>query len=217
MKKLLLFLAALLIVAIPVHAQKDGGTGFQWGLKLGPNFSTWAGDDAEPSSGEDKKMSVGLHGGVFAMIAIADMFYFQPEVLYSSEGVKYEDNSNDAKFKISTSHLNIPLMLRVQTSGGFYLVFGPQVGFTLGGKEKFEYQGQEQEDDLTDLRGLLMSGLIGAGFKSKSGWGVYTRYGRAFSTLFDVESGDDPKIYNSTISLSLFYMLAATKGKGSSR
>src|SRR5688572_25148815 len=177
MKKYLFILPAFLIIAALARAQNDGGSGFQWGIKLGPNFSTWVGDDAEPSSGEDKKKRLGLHGGLFAAIAIANMLYFQPELLYSNEGVKYEDNTNDIKYSISSNHFNIPLLLRWQTSSGFYLVFGPQVGFALGGKQKVEYQGQDTESDLEELRSLLFSGLIGAGFKTKTGWGLYTRYG----------------------------------------
>src|SRR4026208_947782 len=129
MKKLFCFLLALSIVATSIHAQKDAGGGVQWGIKLGPNFSSWSGDDAEPSGSEDKKMKIGVHGGVFVMIPITSMFYFQPELLYSSEGVKYEDAEDKAT--ITANYLNLPLSLRLQTTSGFYVVFGPQIGFSL--------------------------------------------------------------------------------------
>jgi outer membrane protein with beta-barrel domain len=209
MKKLFCFLLALSIVPTSIHAQKDAGGGVQWGIKLGPNFSSWSGDDAEPTGSEDKKMKIGLHGGVFVMIPISSMFYFQPELLYSMEGVKYEDAEDKAS--ITANYLNLPLSLRLQTTSGFYVVFGPQIGFSLGGKTKFEFMGTEDEQDLEDLRGMILSGLIGAGFKSTSGFGVYARYAHGFSNVFDFESGDDPDVKGSTISLSLFYMLGGKK------
>ena len=209
MKKLFCFLLALSIVATSIHAQKDGGGGVQWGIKLGPNFSSWTGDDAEPSGSEDKKMKIGLHGGVFVMIPISSMFYFQPELLYSGEGVKYEDD--EEKATITANYLNLPLSLRLQTTSGFYLVFGPQIGFSIGGKAKYEFMGQESEEDLEDLRGMILSGLIGAGFKSTSGFGVYARYAHGFSKVFDFDGDDDPDVNGSTISLSLFYMLGGKK------
>ena len=210
MKKLFCFLLAISIVATSVMAQKDGGGGIQFGIKLGPNFSSWSGDDAEPSTGEDKKMKLGLHGGVFAMIPITSMLYFQPELLYSGEGVKYE--GDEFKSTVSTSYLNLPLSLRLQTAGGFYLVFGPQLGFALSGKSKEEFMGQEEEFDFKDeMRGMVFSGLIGAGFKSSSGFGVYARYAHGFSSVLDIDGEDDPDIKGSTISLSLFYMFGGSK------
>ena len=210
MKKLFCFLLALSIVAAAVQAQKDAGGGIQWGIKLGPNFSSWSGDDADPIGTEDKKMKFGLHGGVFVMIPITSMLYFQPELLYSGEGVKYEDSED--KVTVSTGYLNLPLSLRLQTSSGFYVVFGPQLGFALSGKSKTEFMGQEEEQDFKDdMRGMVISGLIGAGFKSTSGFGVYARYAHGFSKVFDIEGDTDPDINGSTISLSLFYMFGGSK------
>lgn len=215
MKKVILLLTCMLVLAIGAQAQKDGGKGsFQWGLKLGPNFSTLVGEDAEPTGDENKKMKLGLHGGFFAMIYLSNMWYFQPELLYSGQGVKYEDGED--KVTISTNHLNVPLCIRWQSAGGFYLLFGPQVGFTLNGKAKYEFQGQEDEEDLEDLKSFILSGLVGLGYKAPSGWGAYLRYGRSFSAAFDSEGSEDVKIYNSTISLSLFYLFAATKSKAKS-
>ena len=210
MKKLFCFLLAISIVATSVLAQKDGGGGIQFGIKLGPNFSSWSGDDADPSAGEDKKMKFGLHGGVFAMIPITSMLYFQPELLYSGEGVKYEDS--EEKVTLTANYLNLPLLLRLQTTSGFYALIGPQLGFSIGGKAKYEFMGEEQEEDLEDLRGMVLSGLIGAGFKSSSGFGVYARYAHGFSNVFDFEGDiDDPDVKGSTISLSLFYMFGGSK------
>ena len=210
MKKLFCFLLAISIIATSIHAQKDGAGGMQFGIKLGPNFSSWSGDDADPSAGEDKKMKLGLHGGFFAMIPITSMLYFQPELLYSGEGVKYEDS--EEKATITANYLNLPLNLRLQTTSGFYVLFGPQIGFSIGGKAKYEFMGQESEDDLEDLRGMILSGLIGAGFKSSSGFGVYARYAHGFSKVFDYGGDfDDPDVKGSTISLSLFYMFGAAK------
>ena len=210
MKKLLFVLTVTVLFASVINAQKkDGGKGnIKFGVKVGPNFGSWAGEDTDVSGDEKKKLKLGLHGGVFAVIPISKMLSFQPELLYSGQGVVYDDGDG-TKYTYSTNHLNIPLGLRLQ-GGNWYGLLGPQVGFTLGGKLKVEYQGDEYKEDLEDLRGFIFSGIIGVGYAAPNGWGAYIRYARAFSSVFDF---DDYKGYHSTLSLSFFYMLSMMKEK----
>ncbi|MBC7949612.1 MAG: PorT family protein [Chitinophagaceae bacterium] len=209
MKKLLLVLTALLFVLFTSNAQK---LGIEYGIKLGPNFSTWTGEDAEPSFDEEKKMKIGLHGGAFMIIPLTTILNLQPELLFSSEGVKYEFDDG-AKATAITSHLNVPILIRLQTKSGFYAIIGPQIGFTLGGKAKYEDDGDEEKEDIEDLRGVVFSGLVGAGFRTKSGFGIYARFAKAFSSVFDYGDDYDDKTFNSTIALSFFYMLKMTGKK----
>jgi hypothetical protein len=61
-------------------AQNVGG-----GAKIGVNFATVTGDLDE---GTSKSMRTGLVAGGFLTVGMTDMVAFQPEVLYSQEGVK---------------------------------------------------------------------------------------------------------------------------------
>ncbi len=209
MKKLFLSMAVLLFVGT-AFAQKDSksSSGLRWGVKLGPSFASMAGEDADPSSGESKKMLLAYHMGVFAALQLNSMLYLQPEILFARQGVRYKEG--DYKYSLSTNHINIPIALRIQSPSGFYAIVGPQVGFTLNGKEKWEYQGDEETDDAEDLRSVIFSGVIGAGYALPNGFGVYGRYARAFSSAYDY---DDLKFYHSTLTLSFFYMWNMAKKK----
>jgi hypothetical protein len=203
MKKVLLILPVFILSFIAINAQKGK---VEFGIKVGPSFNTWVGDDSEPLSGEEKKMKVGVHGGFFAIVPFTEMLAFQPELLFATGGVIY--NSAVTKYIYSTSNLNIPLSLRIQTTGGFYAIVGPQLGFKLGGKYSEKYDDEEFKEDLQDLRGFVFSGIIGAGYRSASGFGAYLRYERGFSPVYEFE---DSKVFNSTIMLSFFYMLNGKK------
>lgn len=194
-----------------LFAQKDktGMGGMQFGIKLGPNFSTWTGSDAEPFDDSKKKMIVAPHFGVFMTIPLTSMLLLQPELLYSSQGVRYT-YTDGYKETYKTNHLNIPIALRIQTPGGFYAIIGPQLGFSLGGKYKYEEDGDEGEEDLEDLQGIQFSGVLGLGYQLPNGFGVYARYAHTFSAPFDFED-EKLKIHNSMIMLSFFYMLRLKK------
>ncbi len=199
------------MIAIPLLAQKGGAGagGMQFGIKLGPNFSTWTGEDAEPNSGEKKKMLIAPHIGVFMTIPLTSMLLLQPELLYSMQGVRYTENGFKGTYR--TNHLNIPIALRIQMPGGFYAIVGPQIGFSLGGKYKWEYEDEEGEEDLEDLKSVAFSGVVGFGYQLPNGFGIYARYAHTFSSPFDYE-GEDIKIHNSMVMLSFFYMLKMSKG-----
>jgi len=196
----------LMVLSQTLPAQKGG---MHFGIKLGPNFSSWSGEDAEPFDDAKKKMLIGPHFGVFMTIPITTMLSLQPELLYSMQGVKYS-YSDGYKETYRTNHLNVPIALRIHTPGGFYAIVGPQVGFSLGGKYKYEEDGDEGEEDLEDLKGVQFSGVLGFGYQLPNGFGVYARYAHTFSSPFDVV-GEKLKIHNSMMMLSFFYMMRLNK------
>jgi hypothetical protein len=210
MKKLFFVLALMVIVSPYIQAQKGGGGrgGMQFGVKLGPSFSTWTGEDAEAGPGESKKMIIAPHLGVFMTIPLTTMLSLQPELLFSAQGVKYT-YEDGYKEKYLTNHLNVPIALRIQMPSGFYIIVGPQVGFSLGGKYKWEFEDEDGEEDLEDLKAVAFSGVVGFGYQLPSGFGVYARYAHTFSAPFDFD--EDVKINNSLIMLSFFYMLKLNK------
>ncbi len=214
MKKLLIVLAMMAILCPSLMAQKggSGASGMQFGFKLGPNFSTWTGEDAKPSDDEKKKMLIGAHAGVFMTIPLTQMLLLQPELLYSMQGARYtyEDGWKET---YRTNHLNIPIALRIQWPTGLYAIVGPQVGFSLGGKYKWEYEDEEGDEDLEDLQSVQLSGVVGLGYQMPNGFGIYARYAHTFSKPFDF-GDEDIKIHNSLVMISFFYMLKMSKGAG---
>jgi hypothetical protein len=147
-----------LIGAGSASAQVEGG------VKVGVNFADVSGS---VGGGATKSIRTGLVAGGFLTIPLADMFGFQPEVLYSMEGAKVTFTSGSASVE-STSKidmLRVPLLLRVgpkprSTASGF-LVVGPSIGFVVRATETIP--NQPDSDFKNDLKSTDVALLFGGG------------------------------------------------------
>ncbi len=161
-------------------AQSVGG-----GIKVGANFATVSGDiEAE------KSMRTGLVAGGFLTVPVAPMVAFQPEVLYSMQGVKATDDGEEATAEID--EVQIPLLLRLgRNSGGTggYLLVGPSIGIIT--KAKFT-SGSDEEDFKDDLKSTDIGVLVGAGV-SVNRFLIEARYTAGMTNLNDDDSSDDNK------------------------
>lgn len=117
---------AMLFLAVVTHAQ-SGATTF--GLRAGVNFQNITG------SGQDNKLRTGFNIGGNVEIPIAQDFYVQPGLLFSTKGA----NAKNSSAHISTSYLEVPVNLLYKPSlgdGKLLLGFGPYLGVGVGGKVK---------------------------------------------------------------------------------
>lgn len=189
MKKIIL-LAIFLAPAI-IYAQ-----GFQLGVKGGVNISNFTGGDI------DSKSLIGFHAGAMLGFKIGNNFILQPEVLLSSQGAKADD-VDDTKYKLT--YINVPVMAKFKTDGGFYIEAGPQVGFKIN----------ESTDDQTIsnfAKDLDLSIAGGLGFHSSMGLGIGARYIAGLSKVGDFDAGNtEPNFKNSVIQVSVFYTLFNNK------
>lgn len=134
--KVFAFIAACLLGTIVSQAQNTtvaaGGTTF--GIRAGVNFQNLNGKVL----GEDldNKLKTGFHIGVNAEIPIADEFYIQPGLLFSTKGAK-SDNDDDDKININYLELPVNFLYKpVLGTGKLLLGFGPYAGYAIGGKLK---------------------------------------------------------------------------------
>jgi hypothetical protein len=195
MKKLLV--AALLLVGTTSIAQT-----FQLGIKGGVNVSNFNGGDFHNI---DKKALVGFHAGGFVNFQFGDHFSLQPEVLFSSQGAKLKESTDEQNIRLS--YINVPVMLKYRFTGGFYLEAGPQIGFKVD-----ESIGDQEVADFAKSTDLSIAG--GLGFHSSSGLGIGARYTAGISKVGDFDSGDiAPDFKNGVIQVSLFYTLFNNKKK----
>jgi|EndMetStandDraft_4_1072995.scaffolds.fasta_scaffold83913_1 hypothetical protein len=194
MKKI--FFIALMAISV-MHAQA------QFGVKAGLNLASWGGDDADDDA---KKSLLGPYFGVFYNIKASEMFSIQPELVYSMQGVKYEDDPFKAKYALS--YLNLTPLLRYNNPSGFFAGIGPQIGFLLSGKYKED--GEDDVDIKDELKGIDIGAAIALGYELKSGFGFYARYNHGFTTVVD---DDDTKIFNRVIQVGVRYQLKVNKGK----
>lgn len=147
MKKVFL----LIVCAVAFMA---GQAQVNFGVKSGFNFANIAGD----VSNADMKLS--FYAGAFANFPLANHFSVQPELVFSRQGAKVEDEGDDHKYRLN--YLNIPVLGQYNDPSGFYAETGPQFGFLLNAKLKEDGRVHTITDN---YKGFDLSWAFGAGFQ----------------------------------------------------
>ncbi|WP_395057611.1 porin family protein [Flavobacterium sp.] len=171
MKKVLLTAAAVFAFGF-TNAQE-----IKFGAKAGLNLSTIK---ATPPSingaiviAPDNKMAVGFHVGGFAEIGITEKFAFQPELLFSMEGSKFEANESGSetfggdtytysdvnKTTVKTSYINIPLLAKFKATEKLFFVAGPQLGFLMSAKRDYTNTYSETFNGTTETETTSVNGV----------------------------------------------------------
>ena len=204
MKKIILTAAAVFAFSF-ANAQD-----VKYGAKAGLNFANLTGDV------EDASMKIGFNLGGFAEIKISDKFSVQPELLYSTQGAKFEGSDEESSFesKFNLSYLNIPIMAKYYVSEKFSLEAGPQIGLLLSAKAKSEvttsFEGESvtvsaEADIKEEFESIDFGFNLGAGYDFSEKVFAGLRYNVGLSNIAKTEAGDDYKVSNSVISLSVGY------------
>jgi hypothetical protein len=189
MKKNILFF--LLLASTASFAQH-----FELGAKAGVNISNFTGASNEADL--KAKSLIGFHAGGFVSLFLGNNFAIQPEVLLSTQGAKLEQTGSNTDYKLT--YINVPVMLKYRSNGGFYLEAGPQIGFKVDEKVDGTSQDFAKSTDLSIAGGL--------GYHSSIGLGIGARYTAGLSKLGDFNaSTTKPDWKNGVIQVSLFYTL----------
>jgi Outer membrane protein beta-barrel domain len=172
-----------------VHAQLSIGA--KGGLNVS-NLSNLTVDNATSQA------LVGFHVGGYLALNLGRNFALQPELMYSTQGAKLENATDN----LNLNYINVPVMLRFYTNGGFFLEGGPQLGFQVG---QVTVDNVEEEINNTDL-----SVCGGLGYMGKSqGFGIGARYNAGISKLGDANSSNiqNPDFRNGVFQLSLYFRI----------
>jgi opacity protein-like surface antigen len=198
MKKIILTVSAVFAFGF-MNAQET-----KFGVKGGVNFATITGDV------EDVSMKVGFNVGGFVEIKVSDKFSVQPELLFSTQGAKQEESGAgfQSKYKLNLGYLNIPLMAKYYVADKFSLEVGPQIGFLVNAKSKFELTSDGttvsgDEDVKDDFESVDFGFNFGTGYDFTENLSANVRYNLGLTNIVK-DSGND-KINNSVLSLSLGY------------
>jgi hypothetical protein len=169
----------------------------KFGGKLGLNLASFSGDDAD-----NLKSKLGFNIGAFAQIPIAETFAFKPELVFSTQGAKSDDDNDDSKLNVN--YLNLPLLGKYTTSSGFFAETGPQIGFLLSAKAK----SSDVDVDVKDqFKGTDFAWAFGIGYEMpESGFGLNLRYNLGLSNIPDA---DDASFKNSVFQLGVFKTFGA--------
>lgn len=197
MKKLL-FVLALLIISSSTSAQ----VGF--GVKAGANYNLLTQKNTDATSG------VGMHLGVYGRVPISELISFQPEILFTTRGVKetvdetisytdltgFHTQTEKGDVKLHINYLEVPLLLGIEVAEGLRIHVGPALALRAGYKVSLDYtstvttNGNTQQSvikadskDDTGVRGFDFSALAGLNYELENGLNFGARYLRSFTTL----------------------------------
>ncbi len=117
----------------------------KFGAKVGLNVSGLRGD--YPAEIDETKSKIGFHIGGFAEYKINNKFVLQPELLISTQGGSseiieyYGGGTYFESFKQTPklTYINLPIMLKYLIIKNLSIEFGPQIGYLINAKSKWEY------------------------------------------------------------------------------
>jgi hypothetical protein len=191
MKKIIL--AAIAVMAFGfANAQQT-----RFGIKGGLNMSTVVGGDVD-----NTKSLVGFHVGGFAEIHVVEKFFIQPELLFSTQGTKF-DGPFGEDYDTKLNYLNIPVLAKYYiVDKKFSVEAGPQLGILLSAKA--------DDNDIKDFTRSVDFGFnLGAGYSFTDNLSINLRYTIGLSPLFDEDIDSEGEYYdsakNSNLALSLAY------------
>jgi hypothetical protein len=181
----------------------------QLGIKAGVNFATLTGEYTD-----DLNSKTGFNGGIFFMYQFNKLFAIQPEAYYTMKGATADDvvieNSTST---VSLDYIEIPILFKViipiENSPICPSVFvGPYVAFNTTAKQKLEYMGESQEEDIEEVASTDFGLVFGAGIGFPIGTneaGVDFRYGLGLTTIDDSGEDDFPDIKNSVFNINAYF------------
>ncbi len=142
---------------------------------------------------------VGFNVGLLGHIHLAKQLAFQPELVYSTQGAKY--NTASIETKINLAYINIPLLIQYMFDNGFRLQAGPQIGFLVSAKAK---TGSAEIDLKENLKKVDFAIGAGIGYvHPSSGFGIDARYNIGLSNIYDNAT---VKSYNRGLQVGVFYL-----------
>ncbi|MDT0554984.1 porin family protein [Patiriisocius hiemis] len=187
MKKLLVFAAIAVISITSVNAQET-----MFGVKAGVNFASIVGDDVE-----DASSLTGFNVGAVASIGLSDVIAIQPEVVFSGQGAKDDE---DGEFKTKLGYVNVPVLLSFTVVEGLSLQAGPQIGINITAQDEFD----GETEDIEGVNTLDLSGGFGAQYYLEDiGAFAQLRYTVGFNSIFEDFEGETFDAKNSVLSISV--------------
>jgi hypothetical protein len=144
MKKSLIALLTLFLTISHSNAQI-----FKLGIKGGINYANQTGTDIIVNSTNYKTEAISnYHIGLLAEIKLGERFSLQPEVLYSTQGAKYDAIGVAKDFTNDIGYISIPVMAKIYLNNTFNLEFGPQASFLMSNKNEISTNSIKNQKDI---------------------------------------------------------------------
>lgn len=193
MKKTILLLAVAIIgISSSVKAQEY----WNFGVKGGVNFTNMTSDGFE-----NNKARTGYHIGLLAEIPVSDRFSLQPEVLYSTQGLKDEGSNFTDEYKLD--YVQVPVIAKIYLVDGLALEVGPSFNFLVNEEYEIESDALIFRSNPEVASDFEFGGALGASYKFNNGFFLNGRYTQGFSNVYDSDDFDDDAIKNNGFQLGL--------------
>ncbi|MDB2463024.1 PorT family protein [Algibacter sp.] len=145
-----------------------------FGAKLGINFSSIYGDNAE----DLETITSIVNFGIVAEMPINEKFSFQPELMYSIQGYSIGEDI------VALNYLNLPLLGKYYITKGLSLEAGPQIGFLLSAKD----EGTDVKDN---FKTIDLGANLGLAYKLNNGLNFGARYNLGLSNINNIDGVPD--------------------------
>lgn len=166
-----------------------------WGVKGGINVANVAID-----GGNDPDAKIGIHLGGLAHIHLSEHFALHPELMYSNQGYRWNDDN-----KTKLHYLNVPVLLQFMTGSGFRLQTGPQFGVLMTAKNKVD-DTETEVDDSYETPDFSWS--FGASYVTTKGLGFDARYNHGITNIND---GQGAEFRNKVFQFGVFYQFRVSE------
>jgi len=164
MKKVSIFILGVFCTVFSANAQDFG-----FGVKGGLNIASVGGNTYSGLGGLGSKVS--FHFGGVAEMPISDKLAVQPELLYSSQGTKWNFGNTGNNLKLD--YLNLPILAKYYILEGLSAEAGPLVGFLIS--------TNEENDDR--FKKLDVAFAIGASYKLTEQFFISLRYNKGIMNI----------------------------------
>lgn len=182
-------LAAAILVMVGTASAQHVNFGVKGGLNL---------YNIENDNDTKYDTKTGFHMGMLLHIHVAQHFAVQPELLYSSQGAKYNTGLGDVNLKLE--YANVPFMFQYMFDNGFRLEAGPQVGFLTNAKSELNEFSVDVKDDIKKIDFAIGAGI--GYIHPPTGFGVDARYNYGLSNINESGSVNS---YNRGFQLGVLY------------
>ena len=187
MKKSLIALLTLFATISHSNAQI-----FKLGIKGGINYANQTGTNIIVNSTNYKTEAISnYHIGLLTEIKLGERFSLQPEVLYSTQGAKYDAIGVVNDFTNDIGYISIPVMAKINLNNTFSLEFGPQASFLMSKKNEVGINSIKNQNNID------LGAGAGLGIHLTKSLFVQGRYVVGLS-----EISPDAKVKNSVLQVS---------------
>lgn len=167
--------AICLLLGVQVFAQ------VQFGVKAGGNIATSKDLIAFP------KNRVGWYGGVTMELPITRLFFFQPEILFSSKGYKVDQQIGADNTSVRFNYINIPLLIGYRFEKNSSILLGTELGYLAKARLLI---GKENNLDVSEQYPAKfdIAASIGLQHQFVKNMYVEVRYNYGFNMLYSVDA-----------------------------